>query len=58
MSVEDARGQKCLVVLPSELPSGRRDALAVERLIELMLEDPEQAAERWDELSFLHNPQA
>ena len=44
--MEDTDGCKSLMVLPSDLPSSRRDAQAVEALLADMLAEPTAAAEK------------
>lgn len=44
--VEDRAGHSCLVVLPSDKPSTRGEALAVEALLGELLRDPANAAQR------------
>jgi hypothetical protein len=44
--VEDRNGHTCLIVLPSDKPSTRGEALAVEQLLAELLREPSRAAER------------
>ena len=43
----DAQGHPCLVVLPSEQPSSRREAASIEQLLHALLAEPVSAAERY-----------
>lgn len=44
--VEDRCGHTCLIILPSDKPSSRGEALAVEMLLAEALKDPQQAIYR------------
>ncbi len=41
------QGHACLIILPSDKPSTRSEALALEALLAELLKDPGQAAHRW-----------
>jgi hypothetical protein len=45
--VGDQQGRPCLVVLPSDRPASRREALEVEALLAQLLQEPAGAAARW-----------
>lgn len=47
--VDDRAGHACLVILPSDKPPVRGEALAVEGLLRELLREPMKAAHKWVE---------